>query len=298
MTRQTIQKKNTRKKNKSSPGGKRTTPGNKKSGEKTGSPKKSGAAGNKKSGKSVKGSSSRKKVSGSSSAKKKAGKKNHRGSFWQIIAVILFLSASLAALKHYFLDISLEQAKRIRIAQETTAGENGVLLEEDKELGRPEIIQDFLTPNSYSRSEIKIGKVRGIVVHYVANPGSSAKENRDYFEGLKDTHLTKASSHYVIGIEGEIIQCIPLDEISYASNDRNNDTISIECCHPGKDGKFSEATYASLLDLVCWLCDTYGLKSSDVIRHYDVTGKECPLYFVRHPDKWQEFRQDIDSRLE
>lgn len=229
-----------------------------------------------------------------------SGKKNSRkarGSLWQIICLVVVLSASLAVLKHYFLDVSMEQAKRIHAAEEETAGDDGILEKEEKVLGRPMITQDFLTPNSYSRSGIEIDRVRGIVVHYVANPGSTAKENRDYFEGLKDTHVTKASSHYVIGIEGEIIQCIPLGEISYASNNRNHDTISIECCHPGKDGKFSQETYNSLIDLVSWLCDTYGLKSKDVIRHYDVTGKECPLYFVKHPDKWEKFKQDVDGRL-
>lgn len=231
------------------------------------------------------------------SFKKKSGKKNNRGSLLQMLVLVLLLSASLVVLKHYFLDISIEQAKRIRAAQEEVAGEDGVLKEQTKELGRPEVIQDFLTPNSYSRSQIKIGRVRGIVVHYVANPGSTAKENRDYFEGLKESHETKASSHYVIGIDGEIIQCIPLSEISYASNNRNNDTISIECCHSAADGKFSEETYNSLLDLVCWLCDTYGLESEDVIRHYDVTGKLCPLYFVNHPEEWKAFKQDIDARL-
>ena len=83
------------------------------------------------------------------------------------------------------------------------------------------------------------------MIHYVANPGSTAKENRDYFNNLQNTHITKASSHYIVGLDGEIIQCIPQNEISYASNNRNKDTISIECCHPGKDGKFNEKTYDS-----------------------------------------------------
>lgn len=34
---------------------------------------------------------------------------------------------------------------------------------------------------------------------------------------------------------------------------------------------------------------TYHLQSQDVIRHYDVTGKICPKYFVEHEDQWKEF---------
>ena len=136
------------------------------------------------------------------------------------------------------------------------------------------------------------------MIHYVANPGSTARENRDYFENLKDTHLTKASSHFIIGLDGEIIQCIPLDEISYASNERNSDTISIECCHPGKNGKFNKKTYRSLTQLTAWLCASYGLTDADVIRHYDVTGKMCPKYFVKHEDAWMDFLSDIAEKLE
>ncbi len=165
------------------------------------------------------------------------------------------------------------------------------------QISKPEITENFLPVNSYSRPGIAIGDINGVVVHYVANPGSSAEENREYFEGLKDTHTTKASSHFIIGLEGEIIQCIPLDEISYASNGRNGDTISIECCHPDEDGKFNEKTYDSLVNLVSWLCEEYGLSSEDVIRHYDVTGKLCPIYYVEHEDKWTEFRQEIEQKL-
>lgn len=75
-------------------------------------------------------------------------------------------------------------------------------------------------------------KVRGIVVHYTANPGTTAIQNRNYFAGLEQSHQTKASSHFVIGLDGEIVQCIPCNEIAYASNNRNSDTIAIECCIP------------------------------------------------------------------
>lgn len=160
-----------------------------------------------------------------------------------------------------------------------------------------EITEDFLTVNPYSRPGTALTKVNNIVVHYVANPGSTAKENRDYFEGLATSRLTSASSHYVVGLKGEIIQCIPLNEVAYCSNDRNNDTISIEVCHPGEDGKFNEDTYNSLVSLCAWLCDAYELDSESLIRHYDITGKICPKYFVEHPDKWKKFKKDVKKEM-
>ncbi|MCR4611438.1 MAG: N-acetylmuramoyl-L-alanine amidase [Lachnospiraceae bacterium] len=166
-----------------------------------------------------------------------------------------------------------------------------------KKVTEPEVTQDFLTVNSYSRPGIALNQVNGIVIHYTANPGSSAKANRDYFENLKTTHTTKASSHYVVGLEGEIIWLIPLEEISYASNSRNTDTIAIEVCHPDETGKFNDVTYDKLVNLVAWLCQKYGLSSDSVIRHYDITGKNCPKYFVEHEDAWKEFLEDVQDRL-
>ena len=133
------------------------------------------------------------------------------------------------------------------------------------------------------------------MIHYTANPGSTAQQNHDYFEGLKDSQSTKASSHFIIGLDGEVIQCIPSSEWSYASNDRNSDTLSIECCHPDESGQFNEATYQSMVELTGWLCHRFGLSSEDVIRHYDVTGKDCPKYFVEHEDAWVQFRQDVQE---
>ena len=93
---------------------------------------------------------------------------------------------------------------------------------------KPDIDVELLTPNPYSRSQEKTDKITGIVIHYTANPGATAIGNRNYFEGLKDSHETKASSNFVVGLNGEIVQCIPTWEVAYASNDRNYDTVSIE----------------------------------------------------------------------
>lgn len=184
----------------------------------------------------------------------------------------------------------VEDAKLDKLEAQVTQ-ENGSFI------GAPPFEVNLLDVNEYSRPGIPLKKIKGIVVHYTANPGSTAAENRNYFEGLKDSHETKVSSHFVIGIEGEIVQCIPSSEIAYASNSRNDDTLSIECCHKDETGEFTEATYDSLVKLVGWLCYRFGLESSDVIRHYDVTEKICPKYFVDHPDAWEQFKKDVDGQI-
>ncbi len=155
------------------------------------------------------------------------------------------------------------------------------------------IVQQFLPVNDYSRPGTVLEQVNGIVVHYVANPGSTGWDNWHYFEGLAQSHETKAGAHFIIGLDGTVIQCVPLDELTYCSNSRNVDTISIECCHPDKDGKFTDETYNSLVKLCRWLMDHYQLDQDDVIRHYDVTGKLCPLYFVEHEDAWENFKNQL-----
>lgn len=162
----------------------------------------------------------------------------------------------------------------------------------------PDFSVELLDINEYSRPGTAIDQVNGIVVHWTANPGTTAEQNRNYFEGLAESGETYASSHFVIGLEGEIVQCIPCNEMSYASNDRNVDTVSIECCIPGDDGKFNDATYDSLVQLVTWLMGRYDLSVDDVIRHYDVTGKDCPKYFVDHEDAWLDFKQDLRNYID
>ncbi len=231
------------------------------------------------------------------SGKKRKGKKK-TANRKQLIITVFLLAVFVSVLHNNFLwmankvtGISENQGKGEISGQRILPAEDGIC-------GRPEIIEDFLDKNPYSRSGIVLKKVKGVVIHYVENPGSTAKENRDYFNNLQNTHLTKASSHYIVGLDGEIIQCIPQSEISYASNNRNKDTISIECCHPKKNGKFNEKTYDSVVHLTAWICKMYGLSSKNVIRHYDVTGKMCPKYYVKHGQAWKEFCNKVQECLE
>lgn len=168
----------------------------------------------------------------------------------------------------------------------------------DVDASEPEIDVQLLDVNAYSRPGINTDTITGIVIHYTANPGSTAQENRDYFNSLQYTQETEASSNFVIGLDGEIIQCVPTWEVAYASNERNMDTVSIECCHPDDSGAFTDETYRALVQLTAWLCEKFDLTQDDVIRHYDVTGKICPKYFVDHEDEWSGFKANVGKAME
>ena len=167
----------------------------------------------------------------------------------------------------------------------------------DVDASEPDIDVQLLDVNPYSRPGIESDGITGIVIHYTANPGSTAQDNRDYFNGLQYSQETSASSNFVVGLDGEIIQCVPTWEVAYASNDRNYDTVSIEVCHPDESGKFTDKTYRSLVQLTAWLCVKFDLTADDVIRHYDVTGKNCPKYFVENEEVWATFKENVSLAI-
>ena len=165
----------------------------------------------------------------------------------------------------------------------------------DAEAIKPDWTVDYLTPNPYSRPGESLPEVNSIFVHYTANRDTSAAQNRSYFESLKDTHETSASAHFIVGYDGEIIQCIPLDEIAYAVKGRNYDSLSIECCYRSQDGSFSEETKESLAALLAYLLRLYGLEETDILRHYDCGGKLCPIYYVEHEEEWEALKEMVSD---
>lgn len=176
----------------------------------------------------------------------------------------------------------------------------GLSVRRDVDLGGVKIPSwidsQLISVNPYSRPGTKLGVINNIVIHYIANPGTTAQQNRDYFDNLKNqsgSNVTSVSSNFIVGLDGEILMCVPIDEKAYASNDRNGDTLSIENCHPNADGEFTEETYDSLVKLTAWLCNELDLTSKDVIRHYDITGKACPKSFVENEDEWKKFKKDV-----
>lgn len=160
------------------------------------------------------------------------------------------------------------------------------------------IIEKLLSINPFSRTGEKLNSVKQIVVHWVGNANTSAIANRNYFESLKNKHIY-ASSHYIIGLDGEIIRCIPEGEVAYHAGNGtvNRNSIGIENCHPDWTGKFNDATYNSLVELCADICRRYNLNTNNIIRHYDVTGKVCPKYYVENENTWIQFKKDVANKI-
>lgn len=173
----------------------------------------------------------------------------------------------------------------------------------------------FLSVNKFSRPGTKLSAVRGIVVHYTGNAGSSALQNRDYFESLKnqsEENARYASAHFVVGLQGEVMQCLPTNEVAYHAGAKkyvsgiqdklgsypNASTIGIEMCHPCADGRFTKETYESAVELSALLLRKFQLNPlTDLYRHFDITKKLCPKFFVENPSAWNAFRADVEKFL-
>lgn len=162
------------------------------------------------------------------------------------------------------------------------------------------ITNRFITNN---RPCEKREKTTAIAVHYIGNPGTTADANRNYFQNNNND----VSSNYIIGLDGEILCCIPDEEVAWCTCQANSWSVSVECCHPDSTGKFNDRTYQSLVELCAYLCRKYGLDENDIIRHYDVTGKVCPKSFVPESkggtddnsnSAWKKFKADVKNRLQ
>lgn len=174
------------------------------------------------------------------------------------------------------------------------------------------IIQDLLTPNRYSRPQRKISNVNGIVIHWVANPNSSAKANRNFFQSRKSGNSGYGSAHYIVGLKGETIQCVPDDEMAYhvgsktypskaieeLGNYPNATTIGIEATHIDWNGKMTNETYNSLVELSVFLLKKFNLTEENLWLHKEVVGwKDCHRWFVNHPHEWDKFKSLVGRKL-
>lgn len=168
----------------------------------------------------------------------------------------------------------------------------------------------MLTVNPYSRPGRKLKSVKKLVLHWVANPKTTAKQNYNFFEMRKDGKHGYGSAHYICD-DSEILQCIPDDEMAYhvgakdyteyglsISSYPNARTIGIEFCHPDWEGRPNLPTYKNILTLCADLCIKFDLNPlEDICLHNDITGKDCPKYYENHSSEMHRLKHDVKNRL-
>ena len=160
-----------------------------------------------------------------------------------------------------------------------------------KSVSLPDWVDVQIIPvNGAARRGETMKKVTDIAIHYVGNPGTTAQANRNYF-AQPDTQV---SAHFLVGLDGEVmVKWLNKIPGGWCIHSQNPDVRDVDVVGADASGQFTQASYDTLVRLTAWLCDTAGIGRDRVIRHYDVTGKACPLFFVEHPDTWTQFLADV-----
>jgi N-acetyl-anhydromuramyl-L-alanine amidase AmpD len=66
------------------------------------------------------------------------------------------------------------------------------------------------------------------------------------------------------------------------------------CCHKtGDTWYFDDITVEKTIELTKWLMQKYNIDAAHVVRHYDVTRKQCPAPFVVNWKRWEMFKSRL-----
>lgn len=138
-----------------------------------------------------------------------------------------------------------------------------------------------------------------LVIHFTANDGDSAKNNADYFA----REAPGASAHFFVD-EREIWQSVQEKDIAWHCGTRgmyfhpycrNANSLGVELCSRKRGEKyyFTPETVKNAQQFVRSLMKRYGIPMENVVRHYDVTHKNCPAPFVEDAGAWQKFKAGL-----
>lgn len=191
------------------------------------------------------------------------------------------------------------------------------------------ITESPLTVNLFSRPGRLISPPRALVMHWTGVPGQPAEVVRDFFESRKDGRSGYGSAHYIVGLDGAIVRCIPESEVAYhvgssrpdpasgqiytdwarahfgevicnpATIGPNACTLGIELCTLDAEGNFTPATLAAAQELAADVCRRHELDPyDDVTTHHAIVGwKDCPRLWVSHPELLEAFRIAVKGRV-
>ena len=154
--------------------------------------------------------------------------------------------------------------------------------------------------------------IKYIVIHYTANDGDTDEANANYFA----SRIIKDSAHYFVD-DDSVTQSVPDNYVAwsvggskyssckttgggkYYTKCTNSNSISIELCDTKKDGKIypTKKTIDNAIELTRKLMKKYNIPSTNVIRHFDVTGKTCPVYWCGTSEKNQLWKTEFHNKL-
>ena len=157
---------------------------------------------------------------------------------------------------------------------------------------------DFVAANEANHGKKrKLEDIKYIVIHYTAGVGDTSSGNCRYFKN----NVTKSSAHYFVD-SNKVMQSVQDDVIAWHCGGKklsgkggslhgvctNANSIGVELCNDKKDPEYNPTyqTIENALELVRELMKKYSIPPENVVRHYDVTSKCCPAYWV-DPTEWR-----------
>ena len=156
---------------------------------------------------------------------------------------------------------------------------------------------NFKQCNSANFNQRSSRDIEYIVIHYTGNKGDTAKNNADYFA----RESVGASAHYFVDSK-EIWQSVHDADIAWhcgAKNYkhkycRNANSLGIEICMLDSKGQVIQSSIDNAIELTIYLMQKYGISKDNVIRHFDVTGKDCPAPMVENQTLWTDFKNKLE----
>ena len=154
----------------------------------------------------------------------------------------------------------------------------------------------------YKRSK---DDVIGIVIHYTGGTKDTAKNECDYFATGNER---SAGAHIFVDYEGKAGKSVNLNEVAWSVGDsanghgvyyntlNNSNTVSIELCAiAGR--KVSDVQKEKLISVIKYV-KKHCPNVKYIVRHYDITTKCCPEYYVTHKDAWQQLQKELLQYIE
>lgn len=170
---------------------------------------------------------------------------------------------------------------------------------------------DLANKSNYG-SVRSLSKIQWIVIHYTANDGDTDENNGKYFKN----NVVKASAHYFVD-DDSVTQSVPDNYVAWAVGDKrwsnykttggakyygtvnNTNSLSIEICDDVKDGVVypSDKTIENVIAFTKEKMKQYNIPQERVIRHFDVSGKNCPAYWSGTEQKEVKWKSEFWSKL-
>jgi N-acetylmuramoyl-L-alanine amidase len=179
--------------------------------------------------------------------------------------------------------------------------------------------------NEFSRPGYKLLRVQAVMDHYTANAGADAEDHHNYFDKRVIQIKRYAGAHIFVD-RYKALELIPLDEGTFGGNDGGNASLKLPALR-ARDFRYPTRTGDGNANLLCihvemclepdgtihpdtikrtalvhqylqklfpQLKDTY----NRFVRHFDVTGKNCPAPMVKDPSLFKYLLDMTHGKVE